>query len=98
KCILWQRRLQIGRPHDQMSPTTIIILIVLLLTVLGSAVLLFITVKYYWGERGSPPATGEARRTQKEEELRLRRKQIEYAETHPRDTRSPDFLDNRKRI
>ena len=80
-----------------MSPTTLIVLIVLLLTVLGSAVLLFLTVKYYWGERGSPPATGEARRKQKEAELRLREKQIEYSESHPRETRSPNFLDNRKR-
>ncbi|MDI1241513.1 MAG: hypothetical protein PSX80_06290 [bacterium] len=80
-----------------MSPTTLIILIVLLLTVLGSGVLRFITVKYYWGERGAPPATGEARRKQKEDELRMREKQIEYVESHPRETRSPDFLDNRKR-
>ena len=80
-----------------MSPATLIILLVLLLTLLGSAVLLFITVKYYWGERGRPPATGEARRKQKEEELRLRQKQIEYVESHPRETRSPSFLDNRKR-
>jgi len=80
-----------------MSPLTLIVLIVLLLTVLGSAVLLFLTLKYYWGERGAPPATGEARRRQKEDELRLRQKQIEYVESHPRETRSPDFLDNRKR-
>jgi len=80
-----------------MAPTTLIFLLVLLLTVLGSAVLLFITLKYYWGERGTPPATGEARRKQKEEELRLRQRQIEYVESHPRETRRPDFLDNRKR-
>ena len=60
-----------------MSATTLIVLLVLLLTLLGSAVLLFITVKYYWGERGAPPATGEARRKQKEEELRLRRSLIQ---------------------
>jgi hypothetical protein len=87
-----------NRQVNGMSPTTLILLLVLLLTVLGSAVLLFITVKYYWGERGAPPATGDARREQKEAELRLREKQIEYSETHPRETRSPDFLDNRKRI
>ncbi|MEQ1764355.1 MAG: hypothetical protein ABL984_14585 [Pyrinomonadaceae bacterium] len=80
-----------------MSPATLIVLLVLLLTVLGSAVLVFLTLKYYWGDRGSPPATGEARRKQKEDELRLREKQIECAELHPRETRSPDFLDNRKR-
>lgn len=81
-----------------MSPSTLIVLLVLLLTALGSAVLVFLTLKYYWGERGAPPATGEARRKQKEDELRMREKQIEYAESHPRETRSPDFLDNRKRI
>jgi hypothetical protein len=81
-----------------MSPSTLIVLLVLLLTLLGSSVLLFITVKYYWGERGRPPATGEARRKQKENELRMREKQIAYAESHPRETRSLDFLDNRKRI
>jgi hypothetical protein len=83
-------------PRFAMSSTSLIILLVLLLTVLGSAVLLFITVKYYWGARGAPPATGEARRKQKEDELRLRQKQIEYAESHPRETRSSDFFDNRK--
>lgn len=66
------------------------------LTLIGSAVLVFITVRYYWGDRGTRPLTGEARRLQKEEELRLRAKQIEYSEKHPRQDRSPDFLDNRK--
>ena len=85
-----------NRQVNGMSPTTLILLLALLLTVLGSAVLLFITVKYYWGERGAPPATGEARRKQKEEELRLREKQLEYSESHPRQPRSHAFLDNRK--
>lgn len=57
-----------------------VILIVLLLTVLGSATLIFITFRYYWGERGTPPSTGEARRLQKEEELRKRNAQIKHAE------------------
>jgi len=74
-----------------------IIALVGVLTVIGSAVLVFITVKYYWGDRGTRPLTGEARRRQKEEELRLRAKQIEYMEKHPRQSRSPDFLDNRKK-
>jgi hypothetical protein len=67
------------------------------LTLLGSAALFFTTVKYYWGGRGHPPLTGEERRRQKEQELELRRKQLEYAEKHPITPRSPDFLDNRKR-
>ena len=68
----------------------------LLLTLLGSATLFFITVKYYWGERGRPPLTGEQRRQQKEEELRLRAKQIEHAEKNPIRTRKPEFWDNTK--
>ena len=73
-----------------------ILMLVLLLTLIGSGTLLFITVRYYWGDRGTPPLTGEQRRKQKEEELRLRAKQIEWANTHPVKTRKPDFFDNRK--
>lgn len=79
-----------------MSAFAWMIFLVLLLTALGTAILAFITVKYYWGERGAPPLTGEERRRQKEEELRLRAKQIEYAEKNPRATRKPDFWDNTK--
>ncbi|MEP7212757.1 MAG: hypothetical protein ABI791_06765 [Acidobacteriota bacterium] len=79
-----------------MSNTAWLIILVLSLTLLGSLTLLFITVKYYWGERGGPPVRGEERRRQKEEELRLRAAQIEYLKTHPREERSPSFLDNRK--
>lgn len=68
----------------------------LLLTVLGSVTLLLITVKYYWGERGAPPLTGEERRKQREEELRRRAKQIEHAEKNPIVTRKQDFWDNTK--
>ena len=68
----------------------------LILTVLGTLVLLLITLKYYWGERGTPPVTGEARRRQKEEELKLRAKQIEYSRKTRWETRSADFFDNRK--
>jgi hypothetical protein len=79
-----------------MSNFAWIITIVLILTALGSAVLILITLKYYWGVRGAPPLKGEARRRQKEEELRLRRRQIELSEKNPRETRSDSFLDNRK--
>ena len=66
------------------------------LTLLGSATLLFITIKYYWGERGHPPLTGEERRRQKELELQLRSRQIERAKNTPVTPRSSSFLDNRK--
>ena len=73
-----------------------IIVIVGLLTLIGSLALGVFAYRYYWGERGTPPATGEERRRQKEEELRFRAKQIEYAESHPPKPRKPVFWDNRK--
>ena len=73
-----------------------IILLVLLLTLLGSGTLAWITLRYYWGERGTPPLTGEERRRQKEEELKLRARQIELAEKNPIKTRKPTFWDNTK--
>ena len=79
-----------------MSSFAWIIILTLILTALGTLVLLVITVKYYWGERGTPPLTGEQRRQQKEEELRRRAKQIEHSKTHQWETRSPDFFDNSK--
>ena len=72
------------------------IILVLLLTLLGSLALLIVTVKYYWGERGTPPLTGEVRRRQKEEELRLRAKQIELSRNNPWKTRNSSFWNNRK--
>lgn len=80
-----------------MSSFAWMIFIVLILTAVGTLTLLLITVKYYWGERGVPPLTGAERRRQKEEELRLRAKQIEYSKQHPREPRSSSFLDNQKR-
>ena len=73
-----------------------ILLIVGILTVLGAGTLLFITVKYYWGERGTPPLKREQRRQAREVELRLRAKQIEYSKTHPIVTRKGSFFDNGK--
>ena len=73
-----------------------ILLIVGILTLLGAGTLLFITVRYYWGERGTPPLKREQRRQAREEELKLRAKQIEYSRTHPFATRSHDFFDNTK--
>jgi hypothetical protein len=72
------------------------IILVLLLTGLGTLTLVFITVKFYWGERGTPPLTGEQRRLQKEKELQIRAKQIEHSQKNPRKPRSTSFWDNRK--
>lgn len=72
------------------------ITLVLILTALGTLVLLLITLKYYWGERGTPPATGEQRKKQKEEEIILRAKQIEHSQKTRWETRSSNFFDNRK--
>ena len=80
-----------------MSTLAWLLVLVGALTLLGSLALLITTVKYYWGERGRPPLTGDERRMQKQAEIELRRKQIDYAETHPIKTRSPDFFDNRKK-
>jgi hypothetical protein len=79
-----------------MSSFAWIITLTLILTALGTLVLLLITLKYYWGARGTPPATGAERRLQKEEELRLRAKQIERSRNTRWETRSSDFFDNRK--
>jgi len=73
-----------------------IFVLVGLLTFLGSTALFVVTIKYYWGERGTPPLTGNERRKQKEEEIRLRARQIEAARSRPYTPRSPSFWDNRK--
>lgn len=79
-----------------MSNFVLTLLLVGLLTLLGTLTLVFITVKYYWGERGTPPLTGEQRRRQYEEELALRAKQIERAKSTPIPPRKPGFWDNTK--
>lgn len=79
-----------------MSSFAWMITLVLILTALGTLVLLLITLKYYWGERGTPPATGEQRKKQKEEEIILRAKQIEHSQKTRWETRSSNFFDNRK--
>lgn len=72
------------------------VIVILLLTALGTFTLLLITIKYYWGERGKPPLTGEARREQLKIELQRRAKQLENSRKKPWKTRSPSFWDNRK--
>ncbi len=68
----------------------------ILLTLVGSGALILVTLKYYWGERGTPPLTGEAKRIQREKELQMRAKQIEHSKNNPRKPRSQNFWDNRK--
>ena len=79
-----------------MSSFSWMLVIVLILTLLGTATLVFITVKYYWADRGAPPPVGEERRRLKEDELRQRARQIERAKQNPIPTRKPDFWDNSK--
>ena len=80
-----------------MSSFAWIITLTLILTVLGVLVMLLITLKYYWGSRGTPPATGAERRRLKEEELKRRAKQIEHSHQNRWETRNSDFFDNRKK-
>lgn len=79
-----------------MSSFAWMVVLVLLLTLVGAFTLIFITVKYYWGVRGTPPLVGEEKRRQLEQELQLRAKQIEFAKQNPIPTRKPDFWDNSK--
>ena len=79
-----------------MSSFAWMIITVLVLTLLGTSTLVFITVKFYWGERGKPPVTGAERRRLKEEELQLRAKQIELAKKNPIATRKSSFWNNSK--
>jgi hypothetical protein len=79
-----------------MSSFAWMIMLVLILTAVGTLTLVFITVRYYWGERGTPPPIGEERRRLKEEELKLRAKQIERAKQNPIATRKSSFWDNGK--
>lgn len=73
-----------------------IIFIVVILTFVGSATLAVVTLKYYWGDRGRPPLSGAEKRRQREEELKLRAKQIEYSQRNPIAPRKPQFWDNSK--
>lgn len=72
------------------------LIIVGALTFIGTATLALITLKYYWGERGTPPLKGDQRRQAQEAELRLRAKQIERSRRNPIATRKPSFWDNSK--
>lgn len=60
---------------QSMSNYVWMILIVLCLTFVGILIQGFLVLRYYWGERGTPPPTGEARRRLREEELEMRRQQ-----------------------
>lgn len=77
------------------TPGTIVFFMVIL-TIVGSTALLLATLKYYWGERGTPPLEGEAKRIAREKELAARAKQIEHSRSNPRKPRPESFWDNRK--
>ena len=79
-----------------MSNFAWMIIIVLILTLIGTLTLASITLRYYWGDRGKPPVTGAERRRLKEEEMRLRARQIELARQKPIATRKSSFWDNSK--
>lgn len=81
-----------------MSNNLWILVICFILTLTGSVALLLVTVKYYWGARGTPPLTGAQKRRQKEEELALRAKQIEHSSKNPHQPRSLNFWDNQKKL
>jgi hypothetical protein len=51
------------------------ILIVLCLTFVGIIIQSFLVLRYYWGERGTPPPTREERRRLREKELDMRNQQ-----------------------
>ena len=80
-----------------MSNNLWILVICFILTLTGSTALLLVTVKYYWGVRGTPPLTGAQKRRHKEKELALRAKQIERSRKNPHQSRSLNFWDNRKK-
>lgn len=80
-----------------MSSLAWLIVLVLLLTVLGSSVLFFITTRFYWGDRGKPLPARDERRQTREEEIRMREKQIEHARNNPVTSRSDSFWDNTKK-
>lgn len=73
-----------------------IITIGILATIFGLAVLILPILKFYWGEKGKPPVTGEEKKRLREEELRLRAKQIERSKSNPVVTRNSSFWNNRK--
>jgi hypothetical protein len=44
-----------------------LVIIVIALTIVGTLTLIFMTRKYYWGERGTPPPSKEERQRAKEQ-------------------------------
>ena len=79
-----------------MGTTGTIIFFMVLLTIVGSVALLLATLKFYWGERGTPPLEGEAKRVAREKELAARAKQIEHSRNNPRKPRPESFWNNRR--
>ena len=58
-----------------MSNYVWMILIVGCLTFAGIVIQSFLVLRYYWGERGTPPPCREERKRLREKELDLRRQQ-----------------------
>ncbi len=79
-----------------MSPLAWIITLGILATVFGLVVLIAPILKFYWGENGKPPVTGEEKKKLREEELQMRAAQIEHSKKNPIATRNSSFWDNRK--
>jgi hypothetical protein len=79
-----------------MSSIIWLVIIFSLILLLGLLVLLLPIIEFYWGERGKPPATGAEKKRLREEELRLRAKQIERSKNNPIVNRNPSFWNNRK--
>ncbi len=65
-----------------MNNYVLMILIVLALTVLGTATLGFITIKYYWGERGTPPLSAAERKRLREEQVNNGKRKMENKENN----------------
>lgn len=79
-----------------MTPLVWLILIFFLTIFLGLLILILPIMEFYWGPRRKPPATQEERRKSREEELKLRAKQIERSKNNPIVNRNPSFWNNRK--
>lgn len=79
-----------------MSPNTKIFLFLIVLMVLVFVVYVTVVRAFYWWGRGTPPPTGDEKSKLREEELRLRAKQIENSKKNPIATRKSSFWDNSK--
>ena len=79
-----------------MSPMLKLFLFLLILMALVFIVYIIVVRTFYWWGRGTPPPSGDEKRKLREEEIRLRTKQIEHSKKNPIATRNSSFWDNRK--